>query len=220
MSIHIGAEGVVRQLKGLAFGHRLGVYETFIVKCGINGVVRNLIDISDIIDHAEVSVNTISVNTVNSDGEDISKDGDDLTTLNRYGSISFGTNNVQLTCTTAKKRLFIRYTIYVVFKDGLKAYLDDIISTGGVTYTLSVTGYEYFSNSGWYQNVCLDNEVITGYVSSSRTESAILTDVKNQTDGYISSALEYSGTCTSRQTFNSITVNGTSFPVTVVNNLT
>ena len=220
MSIHIGVGGVVRQIKGLAMGHHWGVYETFIVKCGIDGVVRNLIDITDIIDHIEVSSMNVSVITIDADGEYVSTDGEDLTTVNRYGSISFGTNSVQVTCTTARKRIFISYLIYVVFKDGLHAYLDDIISTGGVTYTLSVTGYEYFTIDGWYQNVCLGDEVLSGYVTSSNSKTTIFKDVQNQTSGYISAALKFSGTSRSSQTFNSIIVNGKSFPVTVVNNLT
>ena len=134
-------------------------------------------------------------------------------------SISFGTNSVQVTCTTAKKRIFINYFIYIVFKDGSIVYLDDIFDTGA-SYTLTVTGYEYFSTDGWYQNVCLGDPVIEGYVSSSDTKTTTFTDLQNQTSGYLSTALKYSGTSRSRQTFNSIRINGQNIPITVVNNLT
>ena len=143
-----------------------------------------------------------------------------VATLNRYGSIAFGTNSVQVTCTTAKKRIFLNYFIYAVFKDGLKAYLDDLLATGGVTYTLSVTGYEYFTTDGWYQNVCLGDSVIEGYVSSSDMKTTTFTDIQNQTSGYFSTALKYSGTSRSKQTFNSIRINGQNIPITLVNNLT
>ena len=220
MSIHIGANGVVRALKAIDVGHHWGIYGTAVVKCGIDGVVRNLLDFADTIDHIEIELNSISVDTINTDGEYVSTDGDDLSTLNKYGSISVGTNNVQISCTTAKKQIYISYWIFVVYKDGVKAYLSNLLDTNGITYTLSVTGYEYFSTDGWYQSFCLGSEVISGHVSSSNTKTTTYTDVENQTSGWLMTSLKYSGTSRSKQTFNSITINGKSFPITVVNNLT
>ena len=220
MAIYTGIDGVVRSLKGVAVGNSGMICEVPMMKCGIDGVVRNLLSFTDNIDHVEVSDFHIYVDTLNTDGEDVSTDGEDLATLNRYGSIAFGTNSVQVTCTTARKRIFITYFIYAVFKDGLKAYLDDLLATGGVTYTLSVTGYEYFTTDGWYQNVCLGSPVIEGYVSSSDTKTTTFTDIQNQTSGYLSTALKYSGTSRSKQTFNSIRINGQNIPITLVNNLT
>ena len=220
MAIYTGVDGVMRELKGVAAAVSFVSYEMPVMKCGVGGVVRDLLNITDRIDHVEVSNFHVYVDTLNIDGDYVSVDGEDLATLNRYGSISFGTNSVQITCTTAKKRIFITYFIYVVFKDGLKTYLDDLLAIGGVTYTLSVTGYEYFTTDGWYQNVCLGDPVIEGYVSSSDTKTTTFTDLQDQTSGYLSTALKYSGTSRSKQTFNSIRINGKSIPVTVVNNLT
>ena len=219
MAIYTGVDGVMRELKGVAAAVSYVSYEIPVMKCGVDGVVRDLLNIADRIDHVEIRLNSVSVDTIDSNCDYVSNDGTDMAAVNRYGSLEVGSNSIQITCTTGKKRMFLNYWINIVYKDGISTALSSIIQNAGATYTLSVTGYVYFSTSGWYQNVCLDNEVVTGYVSSSKTNTISITDVSGQTSGYISAALEYSGTSRSKQTFNSIYINGKSIPITVVNNL-
>ena len=219
MAIYTGIDGVVRSLKGVVEGDSGMVSEVPVMKCGIEGVVRNLLSFTDNIDHVEVSDFHVYVDTLNYDGEYVSTDGEDLATLKRYGSISFGTNSVQVTCSTVRKRIYITYFIYIVYKDGSIVYLDDIFGAGA-SYALTVTGYEYFNTDGWYHNCCLGSEVVTGHVSSSSTNTVVFRDVQLQTGGYLSAAVKSSGNNQSKQTFNSIRINGQNIPITVVNNLT
>ena len=219
MAIYTGVDGVMRGLKGVSIRQSYTDNEIPVMKCGVEGVVRDLLNIADMIDHAEIRLSYVMVDKVDSNGEYEDFEGSGLTVFRQYGELEVGSNYVQITCTTSRKQLYLSYDIRVVYKDGAKAYLGDVLGNAGATYTLSVTGYEYFSTDGWYKNYCLGREVISGYVSGSGSNTVSFTDVLGQTGGFMTTALKYSGTSRSKQTFNNIRINGINVPITILNEI-
>ena len=223
MGIYAGVNGVVRQINSLDAGRYYSVYHTHSYKAGVSGVVRDLTDITSQIDHIEISVENIYTDTIDTNGDWVSSDGYDLETANKYGKVEVDTSNkwVRVWCYTALKEIYAYSYIYVVFKDGHKVGFGDLISSApGTTFQFQVYGYVYFSTTGWYNSICLGEGIVENYVSGSKSARKYLTSVSSYNDyAYVLGALRYNGRVYSQLTFEKMTINGTVFPIVLVNNL-
>lgn len=220
MAIYAGVGGVVRELDSVDVGRSSVVRHAYTWKAGVGGVVRTIKDITDQIDYVVAVADDIFVDTIDSDGNSTNNEGYDLETANKYGSITVTDSYIQTKTTTAKKQIRVDYTVYVVFKDGHRERLYEIInnSAGENSFSLSVTAYISFNDDGFYYTNCLGTTLKTDYVSGSESKTVAVT-VATSYYGIIQGAMRDSGTCISRQTFNSITINGKSFSIKAISEL-
>lgn len=217
MGVFAGVDGVVREMSYIDAG-RAGVHHIPEGWAGVDGVTRQFFAVSEI-DHIEIDVNAVTTFTCDADRNIQSTDGYDLATANQYGTITISSTQIQVTCTTKYKWIEIGYTVNVVFKDGHSTTLYKLCSATSAIFALSVTGYQYFSNDGGYINYCLGNVVLEDYVSGSTSATKTLSTA-TASFGQLAAIMQSSGTCRSRQTFNSIQINGTQYDIVIVNNLT
>ena len=217
MGVFAGVDGVVREMSYIDAG-RAGVHHIPEGWAGVDGVARQFFAVSEI-DHIEIDVNNVTTYTCDADRNIQSTDGYDLATANQYGSISVTDTQIQVTCTTKYKWIEIDYTVNVVFKDGHSTTLYKLCTATSAIFTLSVTGYQYFSNDGGYVNYCLGNAVLEDYVSGSASATKTLATA-TASYGELAAIMQSSGTCRSRQTFNSAQIDGKQYDIVIINNLT
>lgn len=217
MGVFSGVDGVVREMNCIDVG-RGGVHHTSEGWAEVDGVTRQFAAVSDI-DHVEIDVGSVSTYTYDADGNMQSTDGFDLATANQYGAVTISSNQIQVTCSTRYKLIQVVYNVIVVFKDGHRTSLYNLYRASSVTFALSVTGYEYFSNDGAYVNECMSNPILETYVDGSASATKTLSTAISPS-GSLAALMLSSGTCHSRQTFNSIQINGTEYDIVIVNNLT
>lgn len=221
MGIYAGVDGVVRQINSLDAGRYYSVYHTHSYKAGVSGVVRDLTDITSQIDHIEIRVEYIYTSTIDTEGSWVSTDGYDLATANKYGKVEINTSNkmVRIWCYTGLKEIYAYSYVYVVFKDGHETSFGELINDApGTTFQFQVYGYVYSSTTGWYNNNCFGSPVVDGYVRGSASARKYLTSVSGDYS-YILAGLRYNGSTYSQHTFEKMTINGTEFPIVLVNNL-
>lgn len=219
MGAFVGVNAVVRQVKTVDASPTSTVRHIPEGDVGINGVTRRCWDLWDSLDHIEVDLRQVSVRTIDSSGGIVSTDGYDLATLNKYGSITMGSNWVQVQSVTRMKELQLDYQMYGVFNDGHKTELRMLLISGPLaSLLLSVTGYQYFNCTGWYLNLCMGAQILSDYVTDSASKTLEITN-PSANHGQLMAAQTTSGTVRSKQTFNRATINGRSIPVVMKNNL-
>lgn len=222
MAIYTGVDGVVREIENVDIGYYGRAGHLAIMKAGIDGVNRDLLDVTSQIQGLEIDVSYINVYTVDSNGNWTEDNGNSLEIANKYGSVKVTSNSITVTCTTRYKVLDLTYYVYVVYKDGHKEMLSDLMDKvkSEKDFSLKVYGYEYFRNDGKYINVCMGVKVLENYVNNSASKTMTITNSDyGGSYGWLMAERDESGTTTSQIEFQKFTFDGKSFPITVANNL-
>lgn len=221
MGIYAGVNGVVRQIEGLDIGRQNLINHMNVCKAGVGGVVRDLMGLLEQVSYVLIEPDTVLTYEVNSNGT-IADGGVyeyGLDAINKYGSVSITDNQIQVTCSTRRRCIELMSEFYVVYKDGHRTPFRTVLNQfSNASFTLSVTGYEYFNNDGWYFNHCLGTPVLDAYVSGSETKTITITEAGSNISD-IEASMKYGGTCRSRQTFNSLTINGQKVPIKIISEL-
>ena len=223
MAIYAGIEGITRKLDYMDTGRYGSIYHIPSMKAGIDGVARDLMSFVETVERLEIRAEYIAVSTIDYEGNYVSDDGRTLEVLNKYGSVSISSNQVQVSCTTRYKQLNVYGYAYIVFKDGHEEQMRNgsgIFSDANNTFNLNVTDYEYFNDDGWYYNLSFGTALYSTHVTNSHTGTTNISKINSNICFDIMSSLRDSGTARTRQTFNSFKINGVTIPVTVVNKLT
>lgn len=222
MPIVICQDGVVRTLAGVDAGRSAKVYHAAENYACMDGVVRQVADVLDEIDHIEISLEGVSVCSLEPDGDgdyNFTVIGRDLATANTVGSIEVTATSIQANCTTSMRSIELYGAVYVVFRDGHRTYLQTAAKLD--TFEFKVSYYLYFSGNGGYWSTFLDSEVKEGHVSGSTSGTTTISTANASGAGFtLSAQRRASGTTRNRQTFTSCTAGGRSIPITVVNRLT
>lgn len=222
MAIYTDADGVVREIEHIDLGYYGTTKHVPTMKAGINGVNRDLLDVTSQIQGLEIDALYIDVYTVDSNGDWAEDNGNSLEIANEYGSVKVTSNSITVTCTTRYKVLDLTYYVYVVYKDGHKEMLANLMDNvkSEKDFSLKVYGYEYFRNEGKYINICMGVAVLKNYVNNSASKTMTITNSDyGGSYGWLMAERNESGTTTSQIEFQKFTFDGKSFPITVVNNL-
>lgn len=222
MAIYAGVEGVTKELDYVD-ASRYGTSRHLpMVKVGIDGVMRNLLDVTSQIKCLEIDVYYIQTYTIDSDEKFVSSDGYSVATANKYGTITIGSNSITVSNTTYLKCIDLMYRVNIVFNDGHKSQLHELMNSNKeeISFSFTVYGYEYFRRDGAYINNCMGVAILEDYVNNSASKTVTITNESAKSSyGELFTQRNQSGTTTSQQIFNSFVLNGVSFPITVVNNL-
>ena len=201
MAIYTGIGGVVKQLSYMDAGRENVIRPVVLMKCGIDGVVRDLIDTTTQIDHIAIVINQVSVG-----GNDVT-----ASVFSTYATITITSTYLNVAFKNSSETVILFYDVYVVFKDGQRALLKTLLNINAITsFRTTVTGYE--AGNGVGANQCLGNTV---------SGSTIITGVNTDWFGWGRlGAWSPSGGCTIRQTFSSFTINGVGgFSTVILNEL-
>lgn len=222
MAIYTSDNGVVREVEHVDFGYYGMVNNTPVMKAGVDGINRDLLDVTSQIQGLEIDVRYIDIYTVDSNGDKTKDDGSSLEIAKEYGSVKITSDTITVTCTTRYKVLDLTYYVYIVYKDGHKDMLSSLMNVvkNEKNFSLKVYGYEYFRNEGKYINVCMGVPIMNTYVNNSQSKTITITnDDYTGSYGWITAERNESGTTTSQQEFQKFTFDGTTFPIMIVNNL-
>ncbi len=223
MPIVVCQDGVVRTLAGVDAGRSSRIYHAEEIYACMDGVVRQVTDVLDEIDHIELSLEGVNVYSLESDGAgdyNFTRIAQDLATANTVGGIELTATSIQAKCTTSMRAIELIINVYAVFKDGHKTYLNNAAKLE--TFEFKVGYSLYFSNSGRYWSEFLGGIVKEGHVSGSASGTTTISTA-NSSYSYWSSicvGMTSSGTGRNRQTYTSCTAGGKTIPITVVNRLT
>jgi len=215
MSIYIGCNGVTRNAAHADCGfHRLRhVGGSF---AGINGVVRKARNILDDINYINVKFTECLLG----DGALNNMKSSSRSECEKYGSISISGNCARVYVSSSNRSIQIYSNMFVVFNDGHKVDLKDIIIRGlNLSCSISVS-YYIAGNEGYFVTSVYDaslyNDKYYESISGSRSINTIPSTAWGSTIG-AGKCSSYSMTC--EQTYNSITIDGRSFSMRVENAL-
>lgn len=227
MAIYTGVDGVVRQLEHVDASNYATMRHTPVIKAGIDGVSRDLLSVTEQVERLEFRLQYARIYKIDSSGVQIEDGvlGESLEVLKKYGSLSVSNNEITLNCNCGGKEIRVYGEAYIIFNDGHEdcIYRESILDEEyGNDFSLKVYSYMYCSrgDTGWWRNECLGKKLGPDYVNGSYSNTFTVTDTNDYFWGVnISSGLNSNGTFTVQQTFQKFILNGTSFPITVVNNI-
>lgn len=220
MGIYNGIDGVVRQTSEIH--SQLGSVQYHISSghAGIDNVNRQVYydnNIKDILIDVQ-NVTVYDFDTSVSENPPLTLFGSGLSTANQYGNVNVGSNYVQVSCHTSGKYIYVSGSVFIRFNDDHRTYIHLFANQSGLPIQFSVThnascgsGYIIFLNE-----IFNARPLVSFWDSGSQTYTH--TEFPNS-----NVSIAFGSRSTSGQTsqyYNSCTINGINYPITVVNSLT
>ena len=222
MSIHVGVDGVVRQIGEPRAGIWGVMHFPYCGICGVDNVARQFYGVDNWLESVAVVVDSADVWETNSDGDYVNSIIDYATKaeLAQYCTLTIGSNYISIRSTSSHRNKFgeVYATCYAVAKSGYRVPLEEAIRNCKASISWPV-GYRCsFSGSGSGRNIldcCGTSLVDSWYDSASGTKIITELDFNNADVG--SAITSSSGSQTIRMNFTSpITINGKLYPVSVL----
>jgi len=225
MSIHVGIGGVVRQVSEPRDGVSGAVRFLYCGVCGVGNVTRQLYGVDDWIQSVVVAVDSAGVYAEDSNGEYVDSIISSATKaeLAKYCTLTIGDNYISIRSTSSHRYQFaeVYATIYAIPQSGYRVPLRAAVSNCKASLSWPVGYKASFSGSGSGRHImmCCGTELLgSWYDSASGTKT--ITELSNDYADIGSTITSSSGSQTIRMNFTSpVTINGKSYPVTVLDEL-
>ena len=207
--------------------------------CEVGGAVKKFYDISEAIDYVEFDVAALFLDTSSAAMENANPAT--LSQISGYGSVTIGTNYVQVNSTKSGTSLWVYIIAYVHYKslsdtfdfegliDANKRFADSIMSfsisvTGYCQYrtSSSVSSYGYLMNRAFGQ-IMIGNEACstTSTITKALTNSDSPSFPSEYAFAYVGAGRSSgSQTIISKMTINSVTINGVSVKFKLTKSIT
>ena len=222
----MGVDGVVRQVGEPRAGIWGAVRFPYCGICGVGNVARPFYGVDDWIESVAVVVDSAEVWETNSDGDYLDSIIDYTTKaeIAQYCTLTIGSNYISVRSTASNKCKFseVYATLYAVAKSGCRVPLNEAIQnckasiSWPVGYRCSFSG----SGSGRYILHCAGTALRDKSYTDSVSSTVTLTELDGNMADVGSAITSSSGSQTIRMNFTSpITINGKSYPVSVLDEL-
>lgn len=232
MPTYVGVNNVVRNVPNYRVGVNSAVRTVSMAYAGVSGVARSILGkFTDNIARIEVWVSRFEVHTTASTPDangnyNWSYEGSYTTrsSLPSGSTISISSQYINVTCRTISKVVEVLAIPVIIMKNGEShnfAAIGNLPFSWPIRYDLSFSGS---GGIGTYELSALNVTLLSGYINNGANGTTTVTNTSSgvgmYADGEIAAGRINSGTTVSQQTYTNITIDGVTFPVTVVDRLT